>query len=206
MTFFRLDAPLAGFRPYEARDYQETLPLPPHSTVFGSLLSILGVERGAAAPFFGTRLGLAGRTGERSVVLRKMRRDPANPKKGQPRVPAFRPEYQEILCDVLLWAWVEQGGATRDLAGELAEALRTPELVGRHGVVSLGESTFMLDSIASCSVVPDDAIVLRPRADGALSLTVWVDFGDRTRTRATRFEPVRGELEPSDGVVMGPLI
>jgi len=203
VTLYRLTAPLAGFRPYEARDYQETLPLPPHSTVFGCLLSILGVERSAAGPYLGTRLGLAGRAGERSTVLRKMRRDPANPKKGQPRVPAFRPEYQELLSDVVVWAWVEQGDAERDLGSELREALAAPESISRHGVVSLGESCFMLDSIVRVDEPEDGLTVLRPRRDGSLSLTLWVDYHNRRRTSFARFEPVRGRLDASDAVPVG---
>jgi CRISPR-associated protein Cas5t len=201
---FRLDAPLAGFRPYEARDYQETLPLPPHSTIFGCLLSILGVEPAAAGDYVGTRLGVAGQTGERSVVLRKMRRDPAKPKAGKLRVPAFRPEYQELLSDVVLWIWVERGNAERDLAGELVDALAHPERIARHGVVSVGESCFMLETIAVCSAAPNDALVMRPSSDGSLSLTVWVDFVDRMRTRAARFDLVHGSLAATDTVAIGP--
>lgn len=203
MTIFRLEVPLAGFRPYEARDYQESLPLPPHSTIFGCLLSILGVEPVNAGAYVGTRLAVAGRTGERSVVLRKMRRDPAKPKKGTPRVPAFRPEYQELLSDVVMWTWVERGGAEHDLAAELVAALGRPERVYRYGILSLGESCFMLDTITVSGAPPDDVLVLRPRPDGSLSLTTWVDFADRMRTRSARFELVQGSLAATDAVEVG---
>lgn len=204
MIIFRLGIPLAGFRPYEARDYQETLPLPPHSTIFGCFLSVLGVERRESAPYGGTRLAVAGQTGERSRVVRKMRRDPANPKKGREGIPSFRPEYQELLCDVHLWVGVERGTAERDLAAELADALARPDRLDRHGVVSLGESCFMVDTIERVVAAPNGLMVLRPRPDGSLSLTTWVDFEHRTGTRRARVEPTVGTLKPEDGIPVGP--
>ena len=204
MTWFRLEIPLAGFRPYEARDFQESLLLPPHSTVFGCLLSILGVEGDGVTAYVGTMLSVAGVSADRSTIVRKMRRDPANVRRGVERVPTFRPEYQELLSDVQLWIWVSQGTAERDLAADLVSSLANPGQLSRQGIVSLGESCFMLDRIDLRNDPPDDLTVLRPKPDGAFLFTVWVDFADRTRTRTMRFDELNGRPNPGDAVRIGP--
>lgn len=202
MRFFRLDVPLAGFRPYDAREYQQTYELPPPSTVFGCLLSVLGVEANDASPFFGTRLALGGRTGERSTILRKMRRDPKAA--GGKAEPQFRPEYQELLTDCELYVGLEIGAAERDLGEMLESALRDPTTVARHGVVSLGESAFMVDVIARVAASPTDITVLRPSERGDLTLTTWVDFADRSRTRSALFALCVDRLAATDAVHVGP--
>ena len=41
----RVNVPMTGLRPMWAREYQETYPAPPPSTIYGMLLSLIGVER-----------------------------------------------------------------------------------------------------------------------------------------------------------------
>lgn len=173
--------------------------MPPPSSVVGMFLSLLGRERGDLPRYHDDRCGLAVRLDpERSTVLRRMRRDPANPKEGQRGMPLFRPETQELIADLRFWACLEGR-----LADEVADALASPVRIDRYGAVSLGESAFLVDSIREVEAVPEDAVVLRPDKAGPFSLTVFVDFTDRTRTRHQRFTLAPGPLEAGDCVPVG---
>lgn len=205
MTCFEAVIPLTSLRPYEARDYQATYPLPPPATVFGMCLSFIGVAGEEVTGFDRTRMGVSGRaTSPVSTVLRKMRRDPANPPKGRPNWPSFRPEYQELLVDLTIWFVVARGHAERDLADELLRGLERPSSIDRFGGVSLGESAFLVDSLRVVESPGSDGWVLRPSRSGSLSMPVWVDFGDRLGTRVRKFERVPGVVEESDLVEVGP--
>src|SRR5512146_135363 len=120
-----ITVPICSLRPFAAKDFQETAAIPPPSTVAGMLLSLLGVERSEAMRFSGCRMGLAvAPAGPTSTVLRKMRRDPANPK-DKTNAPQFRPEYQEVLVDLRFWCLVDgTNSVDRDLAAEVELALK----------------------------------------------------------------------------------
>ena len=55
----RVDVPMTGLRPMWAREYQETYPAPPPSTIYGMLLSLVGVERRDKNRHAGLRIALA---------------------------------------------------------------------------------------------------------------------------------------------------
>ena len=50
---------MTGLRPMWAREYQETYPAPPPSTIYGMLLSLVGVERKDKNTYAGLRIALA---------------------------------------------------------------------------------------------------------------------------------------------------
>src|SRR5215204_5166433 len=103
-------APIAAFRAPRAREYLETLPVPPPSTVYGMLLSAVGepdrlVHRGA-------ELAIAIISpGQRTRVLRTSWRikSLASPLGSDTNK---RPDFQELLVDVRLVVHVRDGADT----------------------------------------------------------------------------------------------
>lgn len=198
MRVFQVDVPLCSLRPYAARDYQETLPVPPPSSVLGMLLSLLGLDHEDVTQYANDRMGIALRPGSSvSRVLRRMRRDSATDQKRG--AIGRRPETQELLVDLRFWVCIDGR-----LAIDVARALAQPWTVERYGAVSLGESAFVVDVVREVDGPPEDAVVLRPDASGLLSLTTRVDFSDRTRTRYQRYSLVPSTVTTEDLVPVVP--
>lgn len=199
----RASVPVASFRPYLSRDYQDTYPVPPPSTVFGMLLSLCGIEVVARSNYRGAELSImVDRLREPSRVLRKLRRDPQSGKnKGKV---GYRPDYQEVILGLRACVAVRQGDASHDLAGRVRQALEHPESLEREGALSLGESAFLVDEIAVCDSAPSRGTVLHPDDMGSLTLPVWVDYNDPSATRLQRFSLVERELRESDYVQIKP--
>ena len=99
----QVDVPISCFRQSRAREYAETYPVPPPSTVYGMLLSIVGeMDR---YKHRGVKLAIAMQSKPaKSTVIRTFRRfkkkeisDPTN----------ARPDYQELLTDIKFIVWVD---------------------------------------------------------------------------------------------------
>ncbi len=180
----RVDVPMTGLRPMWAREYQETYPAPPPSTIYGMLLSLVGVEREDKNRHASLRiaLALAGNTEEsfwqrreKGRIFRKFRRV-AQAKKNADPLADRRPDYQELLLGLEFWLWIDDAKASHPLCGEIRKAL-DPEKRGeivRHGALCLGESSHMVNEI----------LVGRPRGKGRfvapceqgfLSMPIWSD-------------------------------
>jgi CRISPR-associated protein Cas5t len=178
----RVEVPVCAFRPFASREYQDTFPMPSPSSVYGMLLSLLGVPREQKALHRGTEMALAvAELPGRSKVFRKLRR-------GQD-LENTRPDYQDVLMDLTLWVWLRHGADEADppLAVRVPAALRTPHAVTRFGGLSLGESSYLVDVII---VDPDPPEMLRflvPDNHGFFCLPVWVDHVDRSQTATKRF-------------------
>ena len=199
----RASVPVASFRPYLSRDYQDTYPVPPPSTVFGMLLSLCGIEAVARSDFRGTELAImVDRVREASRILRKLRRDSSTDQKRG--TVGYRPDYQEVILGLRAWVAVRKGDASQDLAERIRHALKHPESVQREGAVSLGESAFLVDEIAVCDFAPSGGTVLHPDDMGSLTLPVWVDYNDPSATRLQRFSLVERELSERDYVQIRP--
>ncbi len=201
--WLEIDVPICGLRPTEARDFQESLPIPPPSTVAGMLLSLLGVELSEAARFGGNRIGLRVAAGvSRSTILRKMRRDPKEkPKGGAERNPQFRPEYQEVLTDLRFWTLLDDSGVqapNESLVQAVRSALENPAGTHRYGALSLGESAFMVDALAVVEAPASDSLGVCRDDAGRYRLSLWVDRDEPTKYRWGRFELRAGELQESD--------
>ena len=137
-----VDVPICSFRPNWSREYQDTYPFPPPSTVFGMLLSLIGVEWTDKARFAGVRMALAVEVEpEVSRVFRKLRRVPQSNKKADP-LTSRRPDYQDLLIGLRLWIWLQDGGAASSLIERISAALARPFFgtVRRYGGLCLGES------------------------------------------------------------------
>jgi CRISPR-associated protein Cas5t len=180
----RVEVPVCAFRPYASREYQDTLPVPTPATVYGMLLSLLGVPREQKECHRGSEMALAVSElpERRSKVFRKLRRgsDQEN----------TRPDYQDLLIDLELWVWLRKGADPADppLAFRIPTALADPASIAhREGGLSLGESSYLVDVIKIDPKPPERLIFVMPDQRGFYSLPVWVDHTNRTNTVTERF-------------------
>ncbi|MBX9693504.1 MAG: type I-MYXAN CRISPR-associated protein Cas5/Cmx5/DevS [Cyanobacteria bacterium] len=182
-TSLYVSVPVASFRVPRAREYFETFPCPPPSTVYGMLLSLIGeVDRRVHE---GAEIAIALLSEPAySVVLRtvwrvKDRKD--GPGLGTNR----RPDFQELLSDLRLAIWVRQGkleNSPHCLAQRLSDALDNPDSIDRFGGLCLGESTHLVDDVSRYREKGDVGQVLMSKSDGILSLPIWPDHvGSKTR-------------------------
>jgi len=172
-----VSVPVASFRVAHAREYWETYPCPPPSTVYGMLLSLVGepdrlVHQGAEVA-----MALISEPNV-SVVLRTLWR--VKSKKLGPGLGANkRPDFQEILSNVRLAVWTRRGRdevARRSLTERVSAALDDPVGVNRFGGLSLGESTHLVDEVRRWQESdPEKGRLLTRDAKGDLSLPIWPD-------------------------------
>jgi CRISPR-associated protein Cas5t len=173
-----VDVPICAFRPYESREYQDTHPCPPPSSVYGMLLSLCGVPREEKAKHYGAAIALALQSSPgRSKVFRKLRRGK--------ELGDLRPDYQDILIGLRLWIWLTAGHdeAVPPLSACVANALDHPKTVNRSGGLSLGESSYLVDSIVLNRDPPNELLFLKPDPEGFYNLPVWVDHAANTNIR-----------------------
>ena len=180
-----VSVPVASFRVPQAREYFETLPCPPPSTVYGMLLSLVGEPNRLRHVGAEVALALLS-TPERSVVLRTLWR--VKTRKTGPGIDENkRPDFQELLTGVRLAVWVRPG-ASEEAIPRLVERLRdtfaAPNHMSRFGGLSLGESTHLVDEVRPLR--PDDATsgqLLVRDPQGELALPVWPDHVGSAGTR-----------------------
>ncbi len=194
MLHLYVSVPIASFRPGAAREFWETGPLPPPSTVYGFLLAMVGeIDR---ERHIGVRCtaGLIGKP-DRSTVLRKLWRiKELGGKKNatQGNGSNVRPDYQQLLTGLRLTVFVdstEEMGNEETLESRLRAAL-DPEkrgTINRFGGLSLGESTHMVDEVCDASKRDPEEIqsseVFLCEPNGNLTLPVWVDHVGAAETR-----------------------
>ncbi len=192
----QIEVPIACFRQSRAREYAETYPVPPPSTVYGMLLSSVGeTDR---YKHCGTQLAIALLSEpEKSTVLRTFRRfkkkdlhDPSN----------ARPDYQELLTDIQFVVWVSSGtdASQPTLPERLQSAFTNPETVSRFGGLCLGESRDLVNAV---TLLPENyqgesLRWLVQYEDGVLTLPYWVDHVGSQGTRWLRYalqKPCQGK-------------
>lgn len=193
----RVEAPLVSFRNPHAREYAETYRVPPPSTVYGMLLSMVGEER--RARHLGARLALAV-LGDPTVstVLRtvwRVKNLALDPGVGENR----RMDFQEILTDVRIAVWLdssdEPAANGEPLVARVARALHEPQAITRYGGLSLGESRDLVDSISPLRPrAGEEGLWLLPDPAGNLTLPIWPDHVAGAATRWARFRPQRAPV------------
>ena len=171
-----ISAPVCGFRVAQAREYWETYPCPPPSTVYGMLLSIVGEPNRLHCEGAEVALALLAPQPDVSVILRTMWRIKSDepPGIGKNKTPGF----QEILTNVQLSVWVRKGTNENNLSlfQRLQKALEHPASIHRFGGLCLGESSYLVDEVRQyrpCD--PHDGWLLVKDSAGDLSLPVWPD-------------------------------
>ena len=182
-----IDVPVATFRQSRAREYGKTYPYPPHSTVYGLLLSLVGEMD--IYQHCGVKLAMAMLSQpSKSKTLRILHRFKFKQEDHQGNK---RPDYQEILTDIRFIVWVKSGEdkTNPSLPERLEQALLHPEKVNRWGVLSLGESDDLVNII---KLVSDDFSVksrqwLIRDNNGWITLPYWVDHFGFQGTRWFRY-------------------
>lgn len=185
-----VNVPVCGFRKGFAREYLETEEVPPPSTVYGFLLSLVGEED--RAQYLGTKIAYALlRKPEVSVVLRTAWR--IKDKKTSPGVGVNRrPDYQEILTGVTLAVYIRSG----TLAERIKIVQTNPEQIERYGGLSLGESRDLVNDIIWFPEWPQktaDWLVRDPEGD--MPLPIWVDHVGSKGTVWQQFRLEEGPLK-----------
>lgn len=186
-----VDVPMASFRPMWSREYQETYPAPPPSTIYGMLLSLIGVEREDKARHANVKLAVAlqdqpdiGRVFRKfrrvaQTAGQKTKKNP-NPKPIDP-LTERRPDYQELVLWLKFWLWVDDSKAESPLTEKISEALDEKRRgnVIRHGALCLGESSHMVNEIKlavgdTAPTANEGRFLVRDRT-GFLTMPVWTD-------------------------------
>ncbi len=190
-----VSVPLACFRVPRAREYFETFPCPPPSTVYGMLLSMVGeINRRKNE---GAEIAIAMLSEPvYSEVLRTVWRV-KNKNDGLGLGNNRRPDFQELLTDIRFAVWVRKGmseSSENPLVNRLQTALDQPSSVSRFGSLALGESTHLVDEVTFLSK-QDDKLncqgkpgrLLIAEDEGNLSLPIWPDHvGSATTWRQYR--------------------
>ncbi len=179
----RVEVPVCAFRPFASREYQDTFPVAPPSSVYGMLLSLLGVPREHKDHHRGAEMVLAvGQMPGRSKVFRKLRRGAD--------LEDTRPDYQDLLMDLTMWVWLRTGAdpGNPPLCSRVFTVLHDKgATISRCGGLSLGESSYLVDSIKVDAGQLPSLIFLLPDKEGFYSLPVWVDHQVRANTVLQRF-------------------
>lgn len=203
MIALRVEAPFGSFRKSYARGFAESYPLPPPSTIYGMLLSLVGERMRARHAGARLAIGYLAPPGERprlpkvATVLRKLSRFkygvPGKQYKEHGGRAVENPilDYAEVLCGIEFVVWVDSANETTrpGLSDRLAEAIDTPERVTRTGIVCLGLSDDAVNDIARWPGGDTREICwLQPRDDGGVELPVWVDHVGAAGTCWQRFQ------------------
>lgn len=196
----QVEVPIACFRQSRAREYAETYPVPPPSTVYGMLLSIVGeMDR---YKHCGTKLAIAMLSEPtQSTIIRTFRRfkkkeisDPSN----------ARPDYQQLLTDIQFILWVNAGtdAAKPTLQERLQIALTHPESIERFGGLCLGESRDLVNAVTLLPKTYHGEALrwLLQDENGSLTLPYWVDHVGSQNTRWLRYslQDVSDQRQPPD--------
>ena len=187
-----VSVPIAGFRVVRSREYWDTYPCPPPSTVYGMLLSLVGETDRFV--YKGTEIAISLLSKpSRSCVLRNRWRM-KNRKLGFGQVENACPGFQEFLSDVRLSVWVRKGKDEKSvsLCEKLASAINCPSSVSRFGGLSLGESTHLVNEIRFWrNNDPTEGRLLLKDDCGNLSLPIWPDY-------KTTYDTCWGQFRLSD--------
>jgi len=164
-----VSVPVCSFRKGYAREYLETHQVPPPSTLYGFLLSLIGEEDRRA--YVGTEIACALlNQPERSTILRtawhiKDKMIPPGLDKNR------RPDCQEILTDLRILLFVKTG----PLADRIAAVGESPNMVDRFGGLSLGESKDLVNDIQWHPRLQGVGRWLTLHGRGQIPLPIWVD-------------------------------
>ncbi len=190
-----VDVPCATFRQSRSREYGKTYPVPPPSTVYGMLLSLVGETD--ARKHCGVKLAIAMLSQpQKSKVLRKMRRFKETDLSDRRNTV---PEYQEILTGIKFIVWIDSLGeeVKPTLAVRIEQAKTNPSSVKRFGCLYLGESSDLVNSVrlASEKYLKQDKKWLVKDDRGNMTLPYWVDHVGSRGTRWLRYSLIEIDVD-----------
>ncbi|NCJ06228.1 CRISPR-associated protein Cas5 [Synechococcales cyanobacterium C] len=181
-----LDCPCTSFPRSFARDYKETYPYPPPSTVYGMLLSLVGEVDMEAHRGVKLAIGIIGDDPPISRIVRKQRHHKFSKTHmgTYPTSKFSKPNHHELLTDLQVAVQIDSGEETAmvKLVDRVAIALSTPALITRFGGLSLGESWAMVNGVRAYRDSDGSVRWLSKDNRGLISLPIWID---RTTTQGT---------------------
>jgi CRISPR-associated protein Cas5t len=186
MICIRVGLPIGSFRRPFARDYQETEDIPPPSTCYGFLLSLVGeVNR---LSHVGARVGIAHLSmPSRSRVLRKNRRLKISyeeekriyQEEGKDSKNSV-PDWVEILTHLDLLIYLDSSKEANQPALEerVLRAIEHPVSVTRFGALCLGDNSAIINSVDVVTSFDPlwRPIAFVPSSHGITTLSVWPDY------------------------------
>lgn len=187
MIALRLTVPIASWRRGQAREFLETESIPPPSTSYGALLSLVGEEDRERHVGCRVTAGLL-KEPARSTVLRTVWRIKTL-REAQGVGENARPDYHELLTGAEIVLFCESGdekGPRPRLEERVLETFAAPAKVQRHGAWSLGESTHLIDDahvLRPNEPLPGPCVVFLEQDKGRITLPVWVDHVGSAGTR-----------------------
>lgn len=195
MIIVHIETPYASFRKSFARSFAESYSLPPPSTIYGMLLSLVGEH--FRKRHEGVRLAFAYKQMPRiATTIRKLSRY----KYGIPSKQSAlgnAPDFIETLCNIEFLCWIDSTQEKPDENGEakganleqrLFQALHSPQEITRRGVVCLGLSDDAVNDVSLCEKLKGQWHRLLPNDSGSLELPVWADHVKGFDTRWQRYE------------------
>ncbi|MDJ0596217.1 MAG: type I-MYXAN CRISPR-associated protein Cas5/Cmx5/DevS [Pleurocapsa sp. MO_226.B13] len=194
MIILRVDVPIASFPTSRSREYRDTYPVPPPSTVYGMLLSLVGeTDR---YKHCGIKIAIALLSEPaKSITLRTMRRFK---RKKLDHKENTRPDFQEILTGIELIIWVDKGEdkTKPSLCDRITEAFTNPSSISRFGTLCLGESRDLVNSVDLVTEIDSNLTLNYLLQDeyGDLSLPYWVDYLSSNSTQWLRYSLERRSL------------
>ncbi|NJO93377.1 MAG: type I-MYXAN CRISPR-associated protein Cas5/Cmx5/DevS [Hydrococcus sp. RM1_1_31] len=195
----KVDVPIASFPTSRSREYLETYPVPPPSTIYGILLSLVGETN--RYKHCGVKIALALLSEPaKSITLRKLRRFK---QKNLNHSTNIRPDYQEILTGIefIVWVATQEDKAQPNLCDRISQVFANPALVNRFGALCLGESRDLvnrIDLLSENEQLQSLQWLIRDEY-GYLSLPYWVDYLGSKSTRWLRYSlENRKQHHPSD--------
>ncbi len=183
-VFLAVSVPIAGFRLPWALDFWETYPVPPPSTAYGFLLSLVGEPDRQRHAGTEVAIGLL-QEGAISTVLRtawRTKDGKAGPGVGNNRTPVLR----EVLTGLAVAIGVRTGTDPGHPAlVERVQAVMNGAWPDRFGGLSLGESTFLVNDV---SLLREPARWLAGTTQATITMPIWADQAGFTTTRWGQFE------------------
>lgn len=183
----KIDVPIASFPTSRSREYRDTYLVPPPSTVYGMLLSLVGETN--RYKHCGVKIAIALLSEPaKSVTLRKIRRVK---EKEIDHPHNSRPDFQEILTGIELMVWVDKGEdkAKPNLCDRITSAFINPSSLNRFGILCLGESRDLVNSVELIDSIDLNLPLKYLIQDeyGDLSLPYWIDRIGSQDTRWLRY-------------------
>ena len=197
-----------------ARELFETHPLPPPSTCYGFILSLVGETQRERPRGCRVTATIRGRPAV-STVLRTLWRVKNNNRPQGVRTNAS-PGHQQLLTHVNLIFWLDStdereaddGPSLEQRVAIALDPVRRGE-TNRFGGLSLGESTHMVDEVSLlteslrqrlllCFPDAEQRRVFLTAEEGRVDLPVWVDHVGSRGTRSVTGNLKQHALEPPD--------
>jgi CRISPR-associated protein Cas5t len=183
MIVVKISAPFASFKHSYSREYAGSYPVPPPSTIYGCLLSLVGeTDR---TQHQGVRIAIALESiPKNSTVLRTFRRlkkPDLNAKENA------RPDFQDVLCGLEVVVCIDSTEEPNNLESRIEQAFACPETLDRFGGLSLGESRDLIDDLRILQQLPSSIQWLVKDPKGKVTLPVWVNYQGSENTRWQTF-------------------